>query len=84
MAYAGFVIDGDIQLAIGANTTWLVTILMVFSFPVAYPVGKLLDCLFGEEHATYYRRAELSTLVGMHKVEGDEKGKHSECCIVLV
>lgn len=53
-------------LAIGAHLAWLVRILMLVLFPIAYPISKLLDCILGHEHGTFYRRAELKELVNLH------------------
>ena len=30
---------------------------MVILFVVAWPISKLLDCLLGHEHSTFFRRA---------------------------
>lgn len=62
-------------LAIGANLVWLVRILMIICFPVAYPVGKLLDLLLGHNDAGLFRRAQLKALVSIH---GKEEGKGGE------
>lgn len=53
-------------LAIGAALSPLVYVLFVLTFVVSYPISKLLDFLLGTEHGTFYRRAELKALVGMH------------------
>ncbi|XP_075714704.1 metal transporter CNNM4 [Rhinoderma darwinii] len=46
-------------LAVGANTLWLTRIFMVLTFPVAYPVSRLLDCALGQEIGTVYNREKL-------------------------
>ena len=33
---------------------------MVLLFVVAWPISKLLDCLLGHEHSTFFRRAGKS------------------------
>jgi len=43
-------------------------------FIIAYPVGKLLDCILGDHQLNFYRVAELKQLVELHKLE-DQKGK---------
>lgn len=58
-------------LAIGANLSPLVWFLMIIFFPIAYPLGKVLDCLLGHEAGTFYRRAELKELVGIHELGPD-------------
>ena len=59
-------------LAIGATLSPLVVFLMIVTFPVSWPLSKLLDCLLGTEHGTFFRRAELSVLVDIHKTEDEE------------
>ena len=54
-------------LAIGATLSPLVIFLMVVTFPVSWPLSKLLDCLLGTDHSTFFRRAELSVLVNLHQ-----------------
>ncbi|KAM3925155.1 metal transporter CNNM4 isoform 2-T2 [Leptodactylus fuscus] len=46
-------------LAVGANTLWLTRVFMVLTFPVAYPVSRLLDCVLGQEIGTVYNREKL-------------------------
>ncbi|XVF15380.1 hypothetical protein REPUB_Repub09cG0147400 [Reevesia pubescens] len=62
-------------LAIGAKVAPFVQILVCICFPVAYPISKLLDFLFGQGHEPLFRRAELKTLVDLH---GNEAGKGGE------
>eukprot|EP00339_Tiarina_fusa_P023288 CAMPEP_0117024810 /NCGR_PEP_ID=MMETSP0472-20121206/18387_1 /TAXON_ID=693140 ORGANISM="Tiarina fusus, Strain LIS" /NCGR_SAMPLE_ID=MMETSP0472 /ASSEMBLY_ACC=CAM_ASM_000603 /LENGTH=368 /DNA_ID=CAMNT_0004731345 /DNA_START=302 /DNA_END=1408 /DNA_ORIENTATION=- len=65
-------------LAIGANLSPLVWILIVFFFPIGWPLGKLLDCLLGHDAGTFYRRAELKELVGIHEFSPDDVGEEGE------
>jgi metal transporter CNNM len=84
LSVSGVVIFGEILpnavfskhgLAISARLTWLVWLLIALLFPVAWPVSKLLDCLLGHEQ-TFYRRAEIKTLIGMHaEAAGAEREK---------
>jgi len=53
-------------LAIGANTIWLVQFLMIITFPITYPISKMLDWLLGHNEAQIYRRGELKELVSLH------------------
>lgn len=53
-------------LAIGSYLSPFVWLLIIVLFPVAWPISKLLDFLVGEDHGTYYRKAELKELVNIH------------------
>jgi metal transporter CNNM len=56
-------------LAVGANLVWLVKILMWICFPVAYPVGLILDYLLGHDDSALFRRSQLKALVSIHGKE---------------
>eukprot|EP00041_Stephanoeca_diplocostata_P010911 m.174827 g.174827 ORF g.174827 m.174827 type:complete len:469 (-) comp18336_c0_seq2:94-1500(-) len=58
-------------LAIGYYLSWFVRLLMLVLLPVGYPIAKLLDFFLGHERGAYFRRNELSALVGFHKEEAD-------------
>ena len=54
--------------------TRFVYVLMGLTIIISWPLAKLLDCLLGEDHATFFRRAELKALVDLH---GPEQSQHS-------
>eukprot|EP00906_Rhabdomonas_costata_P018266 RCo026657 len=58
-------------LAVGAFFAPLVWVLVYVTFPVSWPVSKILDLLLGTEHGTFYHRAELKELVQMHTETDD-------------
>ncbi|KAM3379381.1 DUF21 domain-containing protein [Capsicum galapagoense] len=70
-------------LAVGANFVWLVRVLMVICYPIAYPIGKILDCVLGH-HEVLFRRAQLKALVSIHSQEAGKGGEltHVETTII--
>ncbi|XP_068658251.1 DUF21 domain-containing protein At4g14240-like [Aristolochia californica] len=71
-------------LAVGANFVWLVRILMIVCYPVAYPIGKLLDCVLGHNESALFRRAQLKALVSIHGKDAGKGGEltHDETTII--
>ncbi|XP_008776436.1 DUF21 domain-containing protein At4g14240-like [Phoenix dactylifera] len=71
-------------LAVGANFVWLVRIVMLICYPVAYPIGKLLDCALGHGESALFRRAQLKALVSIHGKEAGKGGEltHDETTII--
>ncbi|KAK6930030.1 CNNM, transmembrane domain [Dillenia turbinata] len=70
-------------LAVGANFVWLVRILMIICYPIAYPIGKILDFVLGHNEALF-RRAQLKALVSIHSQEAGKGGEltHDETTII--
>ncbi|KAK5925931.1 hypothetical protein CgunFtcFv8_021545 [Champsocephalus gunnari] len=46
-------------LAIASKTIWVTRLLMVLSFPVSYPISKLLDLILNQEISIFYTREKL-------------------------
>lgn len=70
-------------LAVGANFVWLVRFLMIVSYPISYPIGKVLDWVLGHNEALF-RRAQLKALVSIHGQEAGKGGEltHDETTII--
>ena len=54
------------SLAIGAKCAWAVRGLQLLTFPISWPLAKLLDWLLGEQHGALLRRAQLTAFVDLH------------------
>ncbi|XWS35045.1 hypothetical protein CRYUN_Cryun21dG0092600 [Craigia yunnanensis] len=70
-------------LAVGANFVVLVRVLMIICYPIAYPIGKVLDWVLGHNEALF-RRAQLKALVSIHSLEAGKGGEltHDETTII--
>ncbi|XP_072959645.1 DUF21 domain-containing protein At4g14240-like [Typha angustifolia] len=71
-------------LAVGANLVWPVRILMIVCYPIAYPIGKILDWALGHNESALFRRAQLKALVSIHSKEAGKGGEltHDETTII--
>lgn len=63
-------------LAVGAKTIYLTYAFMIITFPLSYPISRLLDCILGEEKGNVYDRERLMEFIritGHHtQLEEDE------------
>eukprot|EP00455_Lapot_gusevi_P032021 TRINITY_DN3489_c0_g1_i3.p1 TRINITY_DN3489_c0_g1~~TRINITY_DN3489_c0_g1_i3.p1 ORF type:complete len:548 (-),score=163.99 TRINITY_DN3489_c0_g1_i3:276-1919(-) len=70
-------------LNICAKTAWIVSTLMFLSYPVSYPVAKLLDRILGDHSAhILFRRSELTHLVALHSVQKEGPLQKDEVQII--
>lgn len=53
-------------LQIGSMFAWFVYALRFIMLPIAYPLGKFLDFLLGEQEGALYKKAELKQFVALH------------------
>ena len=50
-------------LFVGAKTIWLTYLFMIITFPVSFPLSKVLDLILGEELGAIYNRDQLLHLL---------------------
>lgn len=50
-------------LCVGAKTIYITKLTMLLTFPLSYPISKLLDFLLGEEIGNVYNRERLKELL---------------------
>ncbi|KAH6783992.1 CBS domain protein with a domain protein [Perilla frutescens var. hirtella] len=62
-------------LSFSAKFTVFVRFLLLILLAVSYPVSKVLDWLLGENQPLIFRRAELKTLVDLHRVKAGKGGE---------
>ncbi|KAL9855172.1 putative DUF21 domain-containing protein [Arabidopsis thaliana] len=74
---------GEIWTCCWRKLLWLVRILMIICYPIAYPIGKVLDAVIGHND-TLFRRAQLKALVSIHSQEAGKGGEltHEETMII--
>ncbi|KAF1744387.1 hypothetical protein MXB_5299 [Myxobolus squamalis] len=63
-------------LIISAHTTSITKLLMIVTWPVSFPLGKLLDYVLGNETPTSYNRNQLLEVLRMNKDSSLEKDEY--------
>uniref|UniRef100_A0A8D2KUC6 Metal transporter n=1 Tax=Varanus komodoensis TaxID=61221 RepID=A0A8D2KUC6_VARKO len=51
------------SLAVGANTIFITRFVMLLTFPLSYPISKILDYMLGKEMGTMYNREKLMEML---------------------
>ncbi|XP_012989530.2 metal transporter CNNM1 [Esox lucius] len=51
------------SLAIASKTIWATRLLMLVSFPISYPVSKILDIMLHQEISSFYTREKLVAML---------------------
>jgi len=70
-------------MAVGSKTAWLVRVLMWLTLPISWPIGKVLDLMFGSEAAQKYQRHELKELVNQHGLLNEGPLTADECSVIM-
>ncbi|KAF8820820.1 CBS domain-containing protein [Cardiosporidium cionae] len=61
---------GPNQLKLASAMVPFVQFLIFIFMFLAWPISKILDCLFGTSDSHYYARHDLKALIGLHQKEG--------------
>ena len=56
-------------LVIGANTIWLVWIMVIITFPISFPLSAIIDKLLGEESGSKFNKNKFKRLFEMYEKE---------------
>ncbi|KAG8310765.1 Metal transporter cnnm2 [Homalodisca vitripennis] len=70
-------------LAIGAKTIHITKVVMVLTFPLAYPISKILDWALGEEIGAVYTRERLKELVKIAVLSGEFASMENSFVLVV-
>ena len=58
-------------LEVGAKTIWFTKIFMVLTFPMSYPISRILDCVLGKEIGYVLNRNRLRELLKLTEKDMD-------------
>ena len=58
-------------LFVGAKTIWLTYLFMIITFPISFPLSKVLDLILGEELGAIYNRDQLLHLLKVTHAKTD-------------
>lgn len=82
--WAAFTHECRHSLAIGAHTAWLVRVMMLVSWPVAWPLARALDLMVGRDSHITFRRSQLKVLMDLHRADTGLGGRLSKQEVSLV
>lgn len=51
----------------GAKTIWFTKVMIFISYPIAWPIAKILDVMLGSELPTVYSKKELMEIISEHE-----------------
>jgi len=60
-------------LAVGARTIWFTKFFMMVTFPLSFPISRILDCILGEEIGYVFNRDRLRELLRITENQMDLK-----------
>jgi metal transporter CNNM len=51
----------------GSRTAWFTRLIIILSYPIAWPISKVLDTVLGSELPTVYSKSELMEIISEHE-----------------
>ena len=62
-------------LSIGARLSPMVWCLVYLTYPISWPISKILDALLGHEHTHFFNRGQLQAFIELQHLEGTGETK---------